>query len=88
MQDNILRDLENRIDSVVVFCDLSSAFDTLSHKNILGKLRVYGFTESSVRWYKSYLSKYLDVINHPDTCSAFRPFYSVSVSLLSLRTPA
>ena len=55
MQDNILRDLENGIDSIVVFCDLSSAFDTLSHKNILGKLRVYGFTESSVRWYESYL---------------------------------
>ena len=34
------------------------------------------------------MDKYLDVINHPDTCSAFRPFYSVSVSLLSLRTPA
>ena len=32
--------------------------------------------------------KYLDVNNHPDTCSAFRPFYSVSVSLLSLEPPA
>ena len=32
--------------------------------------------------------KYLDDINHIDTCSAFRPFYSVSVSLLSLRIPA
>ena len=56
MQDSILRDLENNIDSVVVFCDLSSAFDTLLHKNILGKLQVYGFTESSVKWYESYLS--------------------------------
>ena len=33
-------------------------------------------------------NKYLDVNNHPDTCSAFRPFYSVSVSLLSLEPPA
>ena len=32
--------------------------------------------------------KYLDVNNHPNTCSAIRPFYSVSLSLLSLRTPA
>ena len=32
--------------------------------------------------------KYLDVNDHPDTCSTFKPFYSVPVSLLSLLDPA
>ena len=52
-----------------------------------------GSTDSLTLWLLEVLLsedliKYLDVNNHPDTCSAFRPFYSVSVSLLSLRTPA
>ena len=34
----------------VVFADLSNAFDTLTHKTILDKLRVYGLTESSINW--------------------------------------
>ena len=38
--------MENNIDTCVVFCDLSNAFDTMPHKTILGKLRV---------WYRSYL---------------------------------
>ena len=55
IQDEILRDIENNINTCVVFCDLSNAFDTLPHKTILAKLRVYGFTESSINWYRSYL---------------------------------
>ena len=55
LQDEILRDLEKGIDSIVIFCDLSNAFDTLSHETIINKLRVYGFTESSLVWYASYL---------------------------------
>ena len=57
IQDEILRDMENNIYTCVVFCDLSNAFDTLPHETILAKLRVYGFTESSVNWYRSYLAK-------------------------------
>ena len=55
IQDEILRDLEKGIDSIVIFCDLSNAFDILSHATIINKLRVYGFSESSLEWYTSYL---------------------------------
>ena len=55
MQDEILRDLKAGIDNIVVFCDLSNAFDLLSHQTILDKLRVYGFTEATINWYTSYL---------------------------------
>ena len=57
IQDVILRYMENNIDTCVVFSDLSNAFDTLPHETILAKLRVYGFTESSINWYRSYLAE-------------------------------
>ena len=47
LQDEILRDLENGIDSAVVFCDLSAAFDTLDHESILAKMEIYGFPPSN-----------------------------------------
>ena len=40
-----------------MFCDLSNALDTLPHETILAKLRVYGFLESSINWYRSYLAE-------------------------------
>ena len=48
--------LERGIDSAIVFYDLSAAFDTLDHEDILNKMKIYGFTEGSVAWYRSYLS--------------------------------
>ena len=42
--------MEDNIDNVVIFCDLSAAFDTLDHAAIMNKLRIYGFSESSVEW--------------------------------------
>ena len=62
MQDEILRDLENNIDSCVIFCDLSNAFDTLPHQTIIDKLRIYGLTEGSLKWYESYLSDRLQFV--------------------------
>ena len=55
MQDEILRDMEAGIDNIVIFCDLSNAFDLLSHKTIVDKLRIYGFTDATLEWYTSYL---------------------------------
>lgn len=38
-----------------VFCDLSKAFDCVSHDLLLGKLRQYNFNESSVKLLESFL---------------------------------
>ena len=35
---------------------MSSAFDTVSHEILLKKLRIYGFSELSMKWMESYLS--------------------------------
>ena len=37
--------------------DLSSAFDCVSHEVLLGKLKIYGFNDSSMQWIKSFLEQ-------------------------------
>ena len=56
MQEEILNDFEDDYDNVVVALDNSAAFDTVDHKILLQKLRLYGFHESAIKWFTSYLS--------------------------------
>lgn len=47
---------EDRKYTASVFCDLSKAFDCVSHDILLGKLQAYSFEQNSVNIIKSYLS--------------------------------
>ena len=42
-------------DTFVVFLDLKKAFDTVSHKILLNKLKTIGLDEKSILWFQSYL---------------------------------
>ena len=57
---NVIEDLSHSIDngSVTGFValDLKRAFDTVDHYILLEKLKLYGFDDVSVRWFKNYLS--------------------------------
>ena len=39
-----------------LFIDLRKAFDSVPHKELLSKLRRFGFGENSINWFTSYLS--------------------------------
>jgi len=40
----------------LLFVDISKAFDSLNHKNLLGKLESLGLSSRSLRWFRSYLA--------------------------------
>ena len=39
-----------------IFCDLTKAFDYVNHDVLISKLKHYGIQESTLNWFKSYLS--------------------------------
>ena len=53
---DLLKNLENRKNSVCVLLDLSKAFDTIEHSIILKKLELYGIHGPALSWFHSYLS--------------------------------
>ena len=56
MHEEWLRQFREGNNSLVAFFDLSAAFDTLSKEIFCKKLKIYGFDEKSVEWFRSYLT--------------------------------
>ena len=53
---NLLKNLENKKNSICVLLDLSKAFDTIEHLIMLEKLDLYGICGTALSWFHSYLS--------------------------------
>ena len=51
---NIILALDKRLETHAVHLDFSKAFDKVSHKLLLHKLRSYGFSGSLLKWFNNY----------------------------------
>ena len=72
--DSWLRDINNRLAVGVIFIDLTKAFDLINHDVLIHKLKIYGFDDSCMQLFKSYLSNrtqsvYLRGVNSFKTCT-------------------
>ena len=63
---NINDTLDRKAYQISVLCELSKAFDTISHSILLEKLKVYGIRGPAHNWFVSYLShrKHCTVYNN------------------------
>ena len=52
---DIYLNLNKHKDTYIVFLDLKKAFDTVSHKILLNKLKMVGLEQNSLNWLRSYL---------------------------------
>ena len=52
----IMKNIENKTSTAVIYIALSKAFDTLEHEIFLSKLDTYGIRGTALSWYRSYLT--------------------------------
>ena len=56
MHEKWIKNMEDKENQSLTFLDLSAAFDTLSKDIFCEKMKIYGFDDRSVKWFKSYLT--------------------------------
>lgn len=60
--DRALEAMDAKRITVVILLDLSKAFDSIDHLNLLTKLKALGVSQASLDWFKSYLSGRLQCV--------------------------
>jgi len=68
--NNLTRALNNKEHSLVIFCDLRKAFDTVDHSLLLTKLYNIGVRGTELNWFKSYLSNRKQFVSISDISSS------------------
>ena len=63
--------------SVLALLDFSSAFDTIDHTILVHRLHTdFGFTDTVLQWFSSYLTDRIHYVSLSNHCSAFVPVHS------------
>ena len=60
--DTLLEAKNVKKEILMMLYDLSSAFDTVNHQILLGKLKLYGFDKGSMTWMNSYLKNRKQIV--------------------------
>ena len=78
--NDILSALDNDNISVLLFFDLSAAFDTTDHQILLSRLNsVFGVQSTALQWFQSYLSnRYQSTSVNNSSSSPSQLMYGVS----------
>ena len=54
--DTVLQNLQNNMDTDVIYLDYARAFDKVNHQILLQKLPIYGIRGKLLKWLESYLT--------------------------------
>ena len=56
MYQSVCQNLDERLSTILIFCDTSKAFDRVWHEGLIKKLKSYGISGDLLIWFKNYLS--------------------------------
>ena len=65
----IFENLDKKKLPLAIFLDFSKAFDTIDHDILLHKLSHYGIEDTTLSWFKSYLSNRTQFVQYKDIAS-------------------
>ena len=71
LTDKILKGFDEGLLTGMILIDLQKAFDTIDHEILLQKLKAIKFSESTITWFKSYLSESIFLVNIENKLSDF-----------------
>ena len=71
LTDKILKVLDKGLLTGMIVIDLQKVFDTIDHEILLQKLKAIKFSESTITWFKSYLSEGIFLVNIENKLSDF-----------------
>ena len=74
LTDKVLKWLDKGLLTGMILIDLQTAFDTIGHEILLQKLKAIKFSESTIKWFKSYLSEKIFLANIEKKISDFGKF--------------
>ena len=58
----ICQNLDEKLINIIIFCDISKAFDRVWHKGLIRKLQSYGISGDLLEWLKDYVSNRKQVV--------------------------
>ena len=71
LTENILKGFDEGLSTGMILIDLRKAFDTIDHEILLEILKAIKFSESTIKWFKSYLSERIFLVNIENKLSDF-----------------
>ena len=75
--DGLFLSLDKDNISILALVDFSSAFDTIDHPILVHRLHTdFGFTDTVLQWFSSYLTDRTHYVSLSNHCSAFAPVHS------------